>query len=307
MAEDDTTVSEPRTAHEASLEEIAAKVQAARAQYAGTLTARRDTAAPASVASFLTPGRPMPAGEFRDALDRTLARAAGSIARIEAQRAATSPTPTPLPTPEERARLAQLRRERLTAIARSIGVPEDGTNAVFATTLDPRAPKTRILRAFVERLAHHRTHRTPVLFVASSPPGYGKTAGMCWSAVHQPAPAIEAMFVKSSDAALLVPWGESAERYRRARTVPLLLLDETGGEVDPTRITELIEYRWDYGLATFATANLNRADWWKRFGSDRMRSRIGPHGDVSKIAEFAGLPDLRQPAARTELRKAGAQ
>lgn len=302
MSDDDaTTATAPR---EVSLEEIAAKVAAARAQYAGTLTGRREPSRPASI---LTPGERLPPHEFQRQLEHSLARAAGSIARIEADRAAAAPTPAPALSPEERARLAVLRRERLTAIARSIGVPEDGPDAVFATALDPRAPRTRILRAFVERLAHHRAHREPVLYVASSTPGCGKTAGMCWAAVHQPAPAIEAMFVKSSDAALLVPWGESAERYRRARTVPLLLLDETGGEVDPTRITELIEYRWDYGLVTFATANLIRADWWKRFGTPRMQSRIGPHSGVSKIAEFAGLPDLRQPAARTELRKAGAQ
>lgn len=291
-----------------TLEEIQARVELARQQRRAERAASGGAPSRPPVIEVVDP---MPAPAFRAALESTLARATGLIEQINARGSAAAATAieqrrAPL-SREEAARRAADRRARRVDIARAIGIPEDGAEGVFATALDHRAPATRIMRAFVERLEHHRATRDAVLFVASSPPGLGKTAGMCWAAMNQRTPALTAMFIKASDAATCVSWGESADTYRRMRSVPLLLLDEAGGEHDPSRITELIEYRWDYGLVTYVTTNLNRVDWWKRFGTPRMASRIGPHASVSKIAEFSRLPDLRDRDARELLRKAGGQ
>lgn len=98
------------------------------------------------------------------------------------------------------------------------------------------------------------------------------------------------LFVKAEEIAS--PAG--VELLPRARAVRLLVLDELGGEAlydsGAARLLNLLGHRYDFGLRTLVTANLNFSDFAARYTA-RTLDRFRP-GDGGRAKEYGG-PSLR--------------
>lgn len=94
------------------------------------------------------------------------------------------------------------------------------------------------------------------------------------------------LFVKADEIAA----PDGTELVPRARGVRLLVLDELGGEAlydsGAARLLNLLGHRYDFGLRTLVTANLNFADFEARYRKATL-DRFRP-GDGGRAKEYGG-------------------
>ena len=169
------------------------------------------------------------------------------------------------------------------------GVPADPK--VRAVALSDKPHETPALFWVQEGNRWRQTHRgSPLVQVLSGPAGTGKTAGCCWLVRRTyGACCVYASRVTSTPENA---WPDNQNLWKRWRTAPLLLIAELGDERgDAGVISSLIGERYNDARATLCTTNLSRADFERRYLTERLRSRL-------QNAQAQGLEGLGTLVAR---------
>lgn len=197
----------------------------------------------------------------------------------------------------------------LRSLARDRDVPED--EDLRAVALDEAPPETAALVAF--RAAHdwRRGRRCGCVAIVGGPRGTGKSCALAWVILRSEA---SALYLQAPEVTACPRNGfsENEHRWQRWLTVPLLGLDDLGTEAgDPELVAALLWQRYDRGLRTLVTTNLDRNAVAARYLrgetgarlADRLfnaQGRAGGEGGLPWYTAVAGA-SLRAPSVRAAL------
>lgn len=195
------------------------------------------------------------------------------LARIteRLQRAARSPEHLAEVARRE-ADLARVRRRALAATATALELPAHEDLRAVAYDDDPR--ETAALRAVRAALTWRNGRRVGQVLVLTGPPGTGKSSACAWVVLRA---ETGALWTAAPDV-LATPrngFSENTYRWERWQSVPLLVVDDLGTETgDAESLATLLAVRFDRGLLTLASTNLDARDFASRYLAGPAGARL---------------------------------
>jgi DNA replication protein DnaC len=208
---------------------------------------------------------------------------------------------------EYQAQRARIQQEQLLMGASQRSVPKQ--RALMEIVLADSPAITDSLAHFQNALRWRASQTTtrgsePVVRAVSGAPGTGKSCALARVVTRHPRTAVfvDARILSTT---LRNGWSHNEAQWQTWLEVDLLGLDDLGAEYgDATVISTLLEQRYNAGLATLMTTNLQQAEFAKRYTDGRLVDRlINGQADCAWFATTKGS-SLRNAATRAEFERA---